>query len=112
MHDTPQGPAGTSLPEEIFQLNMAYLSLAKRLIAEDRQQAEIVLGVTEPLSSWLHGASDRAIATLAVSRVTIFALRLPGKAADRVLAACADALWLGPAHVSLAALGVPRGRSR
>jgi hypothetical protein len=103
---------GTPLPEEIFQLNLSYLLIAQRLIAQDAHQAEILLGVKEPLTSWLRGASVSAIAALANSPVAIHALRLPPKAAGSVLAACNDAQWFGPVHVAVSALEVSHGRSR
>jgi hypothetical protein len=103
---------GTPLPEEIFQLNLSYLLLAQRLIARDEHQAEMVLGVKEPLTSWLRGASVSAITALANSPVAIHALRLPPKAAASVLAACNEAQWFAPVHVAVSALEVSHGRSR
>ena len=105
-------PVGTPLPEEIFQLNLSYLLLAQRLIAQDVHQAEIFLGVKEPLTSWLQGATVSAITALANSPVAIHTLRLPPKAAGSVLAACSDAQWFGPVHVAVSALEVSHGRSR
>ena len=105
-------PVGAPLPEEIFQLNLSYLLLAQRLVARDTHQAEIFLGVKEPLTSWLRGASVSAITALANSPVAIHALRLPPKAAGRVLAACNEARWFAPVHVAMAALEVAHGHSR
>jgi hypothetical protein len=99
------------MPEEVFQLNLSYLLLAQRMVAQDAVRAEIVLGVKEPLASWLREASAPAIATLANSPVAVHALRLPKKAAANVLAACNDGRWLGPAHVALAAVEGSRERS-
>ena len=105
-------PVGTPLPEEIFQLNLSYLLLAQRLVAWDTHQAEIFLGVKEPLTSWLRGASVSAITALANSPVAIHTLRLPPKAAGSVLAACNEAQWFGPVHVAVSALEVAHGRFR
>jgi hypothetical protein len=112
MRDVVHEPVGTPLPEELFQLNLSYLMLAQRLIAQDARQAEVFLGVKEPLTSWLLGASVSAITALANSPVAIHALRLPTKAAGSLLAACNDAQWFGPVHVAISALEVSHGRSR
>jgi len=69
MRDESPAPLTTPLPEEVFQLNLSYLLLARRLVVQDVVQAEIVLGVREPLTSWLREASAGAIATLANSPV-------------------------------------------
>jgi hypothetical protein len=111
MRDEPRASLTTPVPEEIFQLNLSYLMLAQRLIVQDGIRAEIVLGVREPLTSWLREASVGAIATLAGSPVAVHALRLPQKAAANVLAACNDGRWLGPAHLALAAIEGSRERS-
>ena len=60
MRDETQAPEGAPLPEEIFQLNLSYLMLAQRLLAQDEQRAAIALGVREPLTSWLREASASA----------------------------------------------------
>ena len=112
MRDVVHEPVGAPLPEEIFQLNLSYLLLAQRLIAQDARQAEIFLGVKEPLTSWLRGATVSAITALANSPVAIHALRLPPKVAGSVLTACNEAQWFGPVHVAIAALEVSHGRSR
>ncbi len=111
MRDADQESVGTPLPEEIFKLNLCYLFLAQRLIARDERQAEILLGVKEPLTSWLRSAGVHAITALASSPVAIHSLRLPRRAAGSVLAACDDGRWLGPAHVALAAVEGSRERS-
>ena len=111
MRDESPTTLTTPLPEEVFQLNLAYLMLAQRLIVQDGIRAEIVLGVREPLTSWLRKASAPAIATLARSPVAVHTLRLPKKAAASVLAACDEGRWLGPAHVALAAVEDSRERS-
>jgi hypothetical protein len=103
-HDTDTTP----LREEIFRLNLTYLMLAQRLIAQDEHQAAIILGIKEPLTSWLPGASASALAALARSPVAVHELRLPKKAAATVLAACNDGRWVGPAHVATAAIEVKR----
>ena len=108
MPDANQEPVGTPLPEEIFKLNLSYLLLAQRMIAQDEHQAAILLGIEEPLTSWLPGASLSAITALARSPVAIHELRLPKKAAATVLAACNDGRWIGPAHVATSAIGVKR----
>ena len=108
MRDEAQAPEGTPLSEEIFQLNLSYLLLAQRILAQDEQQASIALGVREPLASWLREASTTAIAALASSPVAVYALRLPKKAAANVLAACKDARWLGPLHMALTAVEATR----
>jgi flagellar transcriptional activator FlhD len=102
-HDPP-APLTPPVPEEVFHLNLAYLLLAQRLILQDAIRAEIVLGVREPLASWLRAASGGAIATLASSPVAIHALRLPEQTAANVLAACTASRWLGPAHLTVAAV--------
>jgi hypothetical protein len=110
MRDAQQESLGTPLSEEIFHLNLSYLLLAQRMIAQDEQRAEI-LGVEEPLASWLREASTSAIATLASSPVAIHKMRLPKKAAPTVLAACNELRWLGPIHVAMTAVENTRGRS-
>ena len=111
MRDEPRTPLTTFGSDEVFELNLAYLMLAQRLVVQDAVRAEIVLGVKEPLASWLRGASAAAIAALAGSPVAVHALRLPGKAAADVLAACNASRWLGPAHLALAAVEGSRERS-
>ena len=97
--------AGTApLREELCRLNLSYLLLAQRLMAQDAHQAAILLGIEEPLTSWLPQASVSAITALASSPVAIYALRLPKKAAARVLAACEEGRWIGPAHVATSAI--------
>jgi hypothetical protein len=111
MPDANQEPVGTPLPEEIFKLNLSYLLLAQRMIAQDEHQAEIVLGVREPLTSWLRGASVHAVAALARSPIALHEMRLPKEAATTVLGACNDARWLGPLHVTMTAIEVNREHS-
>jgi hypothetical protein len=108
MRDAHQDAEATPLREEIFRLNLSYLLLAQRLMAQDEHQAAILLGIKEPLTSWLPGASVSAITALARSPVAIHELRLPKKAAATVLAACNDGRWIGPAHVATSAIGVKR----
>ena len=96
MREETQAPEGAPLSEEIFRLNLSYLMLAQRLLAQDEQRAAIALGVREPLTSWLRDASPSAVATLARSPVAVHALRLPRKAADHVLAACNEARGSAP----------------
>jgi hypothetical protein len=108
MRDAEQESVGMPLSEEIFRLNLSYLLLAQRLLALDAQRAEILLGVTEPLASWLREASTSAIAALASSPVAVHKMRLPEGAAANVLAACTDARWLGPIHVAVAAVETNR----
>jgi hypothetical protein len=108
MPDGQQQAIGAPLDEEIFRLNLSYLLLAQRLLALDAQRAEILLGIKEPLASWLRGASTDAIAALASSPVAIHKMRLPESAAANVLAACTDARWLGPIHVAVAAVETNR----
>ena len=112
MREETQAPEGAPLSEEIFQLNLSYLMLAQRLLAQDEQRAVIALGVREPLTSWLRDASPSAVATLARSPVAVHELRLPKKASATVLAACNEARWLGPVHVAMTAVEATRGRSR
>ena len=64
MRDESPAPLTIPLPAEVFQLNLSYLMLAQRLVVQDAVKAEIVLGVKEPLTSWLREASAPAIATL------------------------------------------------
>ena len=108
MRDEPQASEGTPLSEEIFQLNLSYLLLAQRMLVKDEQQAAIALGVREPLTCWLREASTTAIAALASSPVAVYALRLPKKAAENVLAACKEGRWLGPVHMALTAIEATR----
>ena len=70
MHDDAQVPEGAPLSEEIFRLNLSYLMLAQRLVAQDEQHAAIALGVQEPLTSWLRDASPSAVARLLPGRKT------------------------------------------
>jgi len=112
MRDAVTEPVGTPLPEEIFQLNLSYLLLAQRLIAQDEHRAAIILGVKEPLISWLRGASVPAITALARSPVVLHEMRLPSEAGTSVLAACNDARWLGPLHLTMTAIEVTREHFR
>jgi len=112
MREETQAPEGAPLSEEIFRLNLSYLMLAQRLLAQDEQRAVIALGVREPLTSWLRDASPSAVATLARSPVAVHELRLPKKASATVLAACNEARWLGPVHVAMTAVEATRGHSR
>jgi hypothetical protein len=112
MRDESPAPLITAVPEEVFQLNLSYLMLAQRLVVQDAVRAEIVLGVREPLTSWLREASPSAVATLARSPVAVHEFRPPRKAADHVLAACDEARWLGPIHVAMMAVEATRGHSR
>jgi len=112
MREETQAPEGAPLSEEIFQLNLSYLMLAQRLLAQDEQRAVIALGVREPLTSWLRDASPSAVATLARSPVAVHELRLPKKASATVLAACNEVRWLGPVHVAMTAVEATRGHSR
>jgi hypothetical protein len=82
------------------------------MIARDAHQAEILLGVREPLTSWLRQASASAVAALASCPVAIHELRLPKKASANMLAACNDARWLGPVHVAMTAVEATRACSR
>jgi hypothetical protein len=111
MRDAVTEPVSTPLPEEIFQLNLSYLSLARRLIAQDEQQAAVVLGVREPLTSWLRDASVHAIVALARSPIALQEMRLPKEAATTALGACNDTRWLGPLHVAMSAIEVNREHS-
>ena len=112
MREETQAPEGAPLSEEIFRLNLSYLMLAQRLLAQDEERAAIALGVREPLTSLLRDASPSAVATLARSPVAVHAFRLPRKAADHVLAACNEARWLGPVHMAMTAVEATRDHSR
>ena len=112
MREETQAPEGAPLSEEIFRLNLSYLMLARRLLAQDEQQAAIALGVREPLTSWLREASASALAALAHSPVAIHELRLPKKASANVLAACNEVRWLGPVHMTMTAVEASRDHSR
>ena len=112
MREETQAPEGVPLSEEIFQLNLSYLMLAQRLLAQDEQRAAIALGIREPLTSWLREASASAVAALARSPVALHELRLPKKASATVLAACNEVRWLGPVHVAMTAVEATRGHSR
>ena len=109
MRDAVHEREGTRLSEEIFRLNLSYLLVARHIIAQDEHRAEILLGVEEPLTSWLREASTSAIMALASSPVAIYKMRLPKKAATTVLAACNEMRWLGPIHVAMAAIEESRG---
>jgi flagellar transcriptional activator FlhD len=111
MREAQQETVGTPLSEEIFQLNLSYLLLAQRMLAQDEKRAEVLLGINEPLASWLREASTSAIAALASSPVAIHKMRLPKQAASTVLAACNEMRWLGPIHVAMTAVEKTRGRS-
>jgi Flagellar transcriptional activator (FlhD) len=104
MQDVGTRPGGAALREEVFRLNLAYLVLAQRLVAEDPVAAGVVFGVREPLLAWLRTASIGAITTLARSPVTLFAPRFPRQGAERVLAACSQADGLGVAHLTMTAV--------
>ena len=112
MREETQAPEGAPLSQEIFRLNLSYLMLAQRLLAQDEERAAIALGVREPLTSWLRQASASAITALARSPVAVHELRLPKKASAAVLAACNEARWLGPVHVAMTAVEATRDHSR
>jgi len=111
MRDGQHEAVGAPLDEEIFRLNLSYLLLAQRLLAQEDKRAQILLGVNEPLASWLRRASTSAIAALASSPVVIHTMRLPENAAEKVLTACTDTRWLGPIHGAMAAIEAARGRA-
>jgi hypothetical protein len=111
MRDADLDTVGIPLAEEIFRLNLAYLLLAQRLLAQDEKQAQVLLGVEEPLAAWLREADTGAIVALARSPVAVHAMRLPKHAASTLLAACTEGRWLGPIHVAMAAIEATRGRA-
>jgi hypothetical protein len=104
MSDAHPDAGAAPLREELCWLNLSYLLLAQRLMAQDAHQAAILSGIEEPLTSWLPGASVSAITALARSPVVVHTLRLPKKAAASVLAACDEGRWIGPAHVVTSAI--------
>jgi hypothetical protein len=104
MRDAHQDAGMAALHEELFRLNLNYLLFAQRLMAQDAHQAAILLGIKEPLTSWLPGASVSAITALARSPVVVHTLRLQKKAAASVLAAYDEGRWIGPAHVATSAI--------
>ena len=65
MREETQAPEGAPLSEEIFRLNLSYLMLAQRLVAQDEQRAAIALGVREPspFKVSFHFLSNRAVDT-------------------------------------------------
>jgi hypothetical protein len=111
MRNAAQEIEGTRLSEEIFRLNLSYLLLARSILAQDERRAQILLGVEEPLTSWLREASTSAIAALASSPVAIHKVRLPKKAGAAALAACEELRWLGPIHVAMTTVEESRGPS-
>ncbi|MCU0970385.1 MAG: flagellar transcriptional regulator FlhD [Gammaproteobacteria bacterium] len=102
-----RGGLSPSLDEELFRLNLAYLLTARQLLTTgDGSQAELLLGVEEPLASWLPQASLEAILRLARSPAVFYELRL-GKAVEHLLRACEGApapAWLTELHVALRSL--------
>jgi hypothetical protein len=104
MQDIGTETGHTPLRDEVFRLNLTYLVLAQRLIAQDAVAASVVFGVREPLLSWLRAASIGAITTLARSPVALFTPRLPRQGAERVLAACGQSDALGSAHLTMTAV--------
>jgi hypothetical protein len=112
MRDEVSEPVNPPSDGDIFQLNLSYLLLAKRLLEADPKRAETLLGVTGPLGTWLRDASLLAMVTLASARVILFVPRLPAKPIAKLLEACAKGHWLAPFHVALAVLGVNRERPR
>lgn len=67
---------------DLFTINLAYLAKARELLAAgERRQAQVLLGVSEPLAEWLEGASVEAVLALARCGLLCFQPRVP----DRVL---------------------------
>jgi len=97
--------------EDVFRLNLSHLLTVRQLVASGATaHAEIVLGLKEPLASWLHSASLEAITAFATSPALVFEPRLPEPSIERLLTACGGAStrqW--PASVQLAMSSVEAG---
>jgi len=101
-----------ALQDALFRLNLHYLWLAQRLARVDPYQAEVTLGLREPLLSWLPRAHIDAVACLASCPLAFYTLRLPRTGSERILRGCEEGLWITPVQAGLVALGVPHGRPR
>jgi len=64
--------------DDIREMNLAYLMLAKHLIREDRAQAIFRLGISEELADLIHSLSAAQVLKLAASNMLMFRFRFEG----------------------------------
>lgn len=89
----------------ILNLNLGFLITAQQLVLNGCPgDAQVLLGVREPLLSWLRKADVTTLCTLAQSPALLYEIRVPPAAEARILAACetaSEARWLAGIHVAL-----------
>lgn len=65
--------------EEMADLNMAYLLLLQRMIAEDKPSACVKFGIDESLADWIESLSPTKLVMLARSNLALVSLRFDEK---------------------------------
>ena len=95
-----------SLRANIIKLNLGFLYTAHQLVTSGHlTDARLLLGVREPLLSWLRDADVAELFLLASSPELVYEVRVPPDVEARILTACTDGpegQWLAAMHLALA----------
>ncbi len=109
-------PHDAALPASVIKLNLGFLFTARQLvIGRSPVDARVLLGVREPLLSWLREADAMTLCNLAASPALVYAVRVPAAAGQRLLSACQggdDARWLAAMHLALSSTEDADGPAR
>ena len=95
-----------TLRANILKLNLGFLYTAQQLVLNGcPTDARLLLGVREPLLSWLRDADFAKLFLLASSPELVYEVRVPPDVEARILTACTDGpegQWLAAMHLALA----------
>lgn len=105
LHEPCNGLRDT-LRANILNLNLGFLITAQQLVLNGcPTDARLLLGVREPLLSWLRDADVTNLFLLASSPELVYEVRVPPDVEARILTACTDGpegQWLAAMHLALA----------
>jgi hypothetical protein len=104
-----------NLRANILTLNLGFLHTAHELVTSGHPtDARLLLGVREPLLSWLRDADVAKLFLLASSRELLYEVRLPPDMEERILTTCQDGgegQWLAAMHLALVTTEGSDGRA-
>lgn len=100
----------TDVQDEIYELNLTYLLLSQRMLAEDRVTAMFRLKIDEETADLLQSLSSRQLARLARCNQVLFGLHFDN--ADQLIRATSNKheAGLAQAHAALFLAAAPGAR--
>jgi flagellar transcriptional activator FlhD len=99
--------SGTTLQDEIREVNMAYLMLAQRMLREDQEGAMFRLGVGGDVAALILGLSSAQLVKLAGSQLLLPRLRFDDKLLVGLLAGQGRDAASASLHAAILAAGRP-----